>query len=187
MAEQANGNRKLHIAMFPWLAFGHMIPFYELAKLIAQKGHKVSFISTPRNIKRLPKLPSNLQPFVEFIELPLPNVENLPQNAESTLDVPYHIAHNNSIEEVAKPIYDFLTQQNESGFTDAFRLQEIVTRAGAIAIRSCTEVEGQSLKILESIYKKPVIPVGLLPPSPPQSNDEDKNNDKDENWSTILK
>ncbi|MED6187988.1 hypothetical protein PIB30_081720 [Stylosanthes scabra] len=255
MAEQANDNKKLHIAMFPWLAFGHMIPSYELAKLIAQKGHKISFISTPRNIKRLPKLPSNLKPFVEFIELPLPHVENLPENAESTLDVPYDIvpylkkafdglqepltkflesstphfvlydfapfwlppicsnlgipciffcifcafceylcldsilikAHSNSIEEVAKPIYGFLTQQNESGVTDALRLQEIVTGAAAIAIRSCPEVEGQSLKILESVFKKPVIPVGLLPPSPPQSNDEDNNDDKDENWSTILK
>ncbi|MED6195092.1 hypothetical protein PIB30_034832 [Stylosanthes scabra] len=213
MAEQANDNKKLHIAMFPFLAFGHMIPFYELAKLIARKGHKVSFISTPRNIKRLPKLPSNLQPFLEFIELPLPHVENLPENAESTLDVPFHIvpylkkaidglqepltkflessnphflAHSNSVEEIAKPIYDFLTQQNESGVTDAFRIKEIVTGAAAIAIRSCTEVEGQSLKLLESVCKKPVIPVGLLPPSPPQSNDDD-NNGKDENWPTILK
>ncbi|RYR16372.1 hypothetical protein Ahy_B04g073381 [Arachis hypogaea] len=255
MPEQAINNKKLHIAVFPWLAFGHIIPFYELAKLIAQKGHKVSFISTPRNIKRLPKLPSNLQPLVEFIELPLPHVENLPQNAESTLDVPHHIvpylkkafdglqgpltkflesstphwllydfapfwllpicsnlgisciyfcifcafveyfcldsilirAHSNSIEEIAKPVYDFLSQQNESGVTDAFRLQEIVVGAAAVAIRSCTEVEGESLKNLERVCKKPIIPVGLLPPLP-QSNDEDNNNDdKDENWPKILK
>ncbi|CAK9172431.1 unnamed protein product, partial [Ilex paraguariensis] len=45
---------KLHVVMFPWLAFGHMISFLDLFKFIAQKGHKVSFISTPRNIKRLP-------------------------------------------------------------------------------------------------------------------------------------
>ncbi|KAK6775060.1 hypothetical protein RDI58_026061 [Solanum bulbocastanum] len=43
-------NKKLHFAVFPWLAFGHIIPYLELSKFIAQKGHKISFISTPRNI-----------------------------------------------------------------------------------------------------------------------------------------
>lgn len=61
---------KLHIALFPWPAFGHIGPFFELAKLIAQKGHKISFISTPRNIHRLPKVLENLQPLVDLIELP---------------------------------------------------------------------------------------------------------------------
>ncbi|THF98345.1 hypothetical protein TEA_022583 [Camellia sinensis var. sinensis] len=62
----AGRDRKLHIVMFPWLAFGHMIPYLELAKFIAQKGHKISFVSTPRNIQRLPKLPPNLSPFIHF-------------------------------------------------------------------------------------------------------------------------
>lgn len=81
---------KLHTVVFPWLAFGHIGPFFELAKLIAQKGHKISFISTPRNIKRLPKLPTNLQPLVELIELPLPQVDKLPEHAEATVDIPHH-------------------------------------------------------------------------------------------------
>ncbi|XP_062143773.1 putative UDP-rhamnose:rhamnosyltransferase 1 [Alnus glutinosa] len=83
--------QKLHIAMFPWLAFGHMIPFLELGKLIARKGHRISFISTPRNIERLPKIPPDLAPSITFVKLPLPHVENLPENAEATMDVPYHI------------------------------------------------------------------------------------------------
>ncbi|CAK9150917.1 unnamed protein product [Ilex paraguariensis] len=80
---------KLHIVMFPWLAFGHMIPYLELAKLIAQKGHKISLVSTPRNIDRLPKLPPNLTPSIDFVKLPLPHVGNLPENAEATIDVPF--------------------------------------------------------------------------------------------------
>ncbi|KAJ6432442.1 hypothetical protein OIU84_019641 [Salix udensis] len=80
---------ELHIAMFPWLAFGHMIPFLELAKLIAQRGHKISFISTPRNIHRLPPLPPNLTPRINLVSLPLPHVENLPDNAEATADLPH--------------------------------------------------------------------------------------------------
>lgn len=83
------GNSKLHIAMFPWLAFGHMIPYLELAKLIAQKGHKISFISTPRNTDRLPKLHPSISSLITFVKLSLPQVENLPKDAEATTDVPY--------------------------------------------------------------------------------------------------
>ncbi|CAJ1940289.1 unnamed protein product [Sphenostylis stenocarpa] len=86
---ESKKEEKLHIVMFPWLAFGHMIPNLELAKLIAGKGHHVSFVSTPRNIQRLPKLSQNLVPLIKFVNLPLPTVQNLPQNAEATTDVPY--------------------------------------------------------------------------------------------------
>ncbi|KAK7346066.1 hypothetical protein VNO80_20579 [Phaseolus coccineus] len=79
----------LHIVMLPWLAFGHMIPNLELAKLIAEKGQRVSFVSTPRNIERLPKVSQNLATLINFVKLPLPKVQNLPQNAEATTDVPY--------------------------------------------------------------------------------------------------
>ncbi|KAJ0040248.1 hypothetical protein Pint_27711 [Pistacia integerrima] len=82
-------NTKLRIAMFPWLAFGHMIPWLQLAKLIAQKGHEIIFISTSRNIDRLPKLSPNLASFIHFVKLPLPQVENLPENAEATMDLHY--------------------------------------------------------------------------------------------------
>ncbi|NP_001311592.1 UDP-glycosyltransferase 91A1-like [Capsicum annuum] len=85
----AENGKKLHIAVFPWLAFGHMIPYLELSKLIARKGHTVSFISTPRNIDRLPKLPPNLSQFLKFVKLPMPHVEKLPENAEATIDVPF--------------------------------------------------------------------------------------------------
>ncbi|KAK6923848.1 UDP-glucuronosyl/UDP-glucosyltransferase [Dillenia turbinata] len=79
---------RLHIVMIPWLAFGHMIPYLELAKLIAQKGHKISFLSTTRNINRLPKIPPTLALNLELIKLPLPHIDGLPDDAESTLDIP---------------------------------------------------------------------------------------------------
>lgn len=102
--------KKLQIAVFPWLAFGHMIPFLEVAKLIAQKGHHVYFISTPRNIDRLPKLPSHLLPFITFVKLPFPADQNLPENAEATSDIPLDKmpylkkAH----DELQQPLSDFL-------------------------------------------------------------------------------
>ncbi|KAM6563980.1 hypothetical protein CsatB_023978 [Cannabis sativa] len=89
MAKDQVDSYKLHIAMFPWLAFGHILPYLELAKLFAQKGHQISFISTPRNIQRLPKLPPDLSPFINLINLPLPSssVLNLPNDAEATSDM----------------------------------------------------------------------------------------------------
>ncbi|KAL8246738.1 hypothetical protein R6Q59_007954 [Mikania micrantha] len=78
--------KQLHVAMFPWLAFGHILPFLELSKFITQKGHKVSFLSTTRNIQRLPAA-THLSPLINLVELTLPRVQGLPQNAESTMDV----------------------------------------------------------------------------------------------------
>ncbi|XP_059307392.1 putative UDP-rhamnose:rhamnosyltransferase 1 [Lycium ferocissimum] len=87
MANGDESNNKLHIVMFPWLAFGHIIPFLELSKFIAQKGHKISFISTPRNIDRLPKIPSEFSNSITFVKIPLPKVDGLPENAEATMDI----------------------------------------------------------------------------------------------------
>ncbi|KAL2504487.1 UDP-glycosyltransferase 91A1 [Abeliophyllum distichum] len=78
---------KLHVVMFPWLAFGHIIPFFELSKFIAQKGHKISFVSTPRIIDRLPKIPSHLASLITLVKIPLPKVEGLPESAEATIDI----------------------------------------------------------------------------------------------------
>ncbi|KAK7386711.1 hypothetical protein VNO78_27046 [Psophocarpus tetragonolobus] len=102
--------KKLHIVMFPWLAFGHLIPNLELAKLIAKKGHQVSFVSTPRNIDRLPKLPSNLVSFLSFVKLPLPKVDNLPENAEATTDVPYDVVQylKKAYDALEEPLTSFL-------------------------------------------------------------------------------
>ncbi|WVZ17411.1 hypothetical protein V8G54_010393 [Vigna mungo] len=213
MAEQ---REKLHIVVFPWLAFGHIAPFFELAKLIAQK-----------NIHRLPKVPENLQPLVDLIELPLPRVDKLPENAEATMDIPHHLipylklAFDGLQQPLAKfldfapywlppissklgisniffctfgasAIYFFLLKDtdfpeehyetNESGVSDLFRVLETCNGAQVTAIRTCTDIEGEPLKLFESIYSKPVITTGLLPPSLQFS---EANNDG--NWDSILK
>ncbi|CAI9097703.1 OLC1v1034175C3 [Oldenlandia corymbosa var. corymbosa] len=84
----ADQYRKLHIVVFPWLAFGHMLPALNFSFLIARKGHKISFLSTSRNIDRLPKLPPDLEKFVTFVEFSLPRNQNLPENAEAASDIP---------------------------------------------------------------------------------------------------
>ncbi|KAI5669744.1 hypothetical protein M9H77_19597 [Catharanthus roseus] len=80
--------KKLHIAMFPWLAFGHIIPFLDLSKFLASKGHKITFISTPRNIDRLPKISPEFASSITLLKLPLPKIDDgLPPNAEATMDI----------------------------------------------------------------------------------------------------
>lgn len=69
------------------MAFGHMIPFLELSKNLAAKGIRISFISTQRNVQRLPSIPSNLADNIKFVELPLPSVAGLPENCEATVDL----------------------------------------------------------------------------------------------------
>lgn len=83
-----DGNR-LQVVMFPWLATGHLIPFLQLSKLLAEKGHKIYFVSTPRNLNRLPKIPKQLSSEIILVSLPFPHVPNLPSRAESSTDVPY--------------------------------------------------------------------------------------------------
>ncbi|KAJ4714568.1 UDP-glycosyltransferase [Melia azedarach] len=245
-------NSKLQIAMFPWLAFGHMIPWLELAKLIAQKGHKIFFISAPRNLDRLPKLPPNLASSIHFVKLPLPRVHNLPENAEATVDLSYDevwylkqasdclqqpmkqlllslapdwllfdfTAHwlpsisrqlgipncffsiftaatlgylgpssvlINGSDDLktpegyarvpnwvpfrttvayrlfeAKKIFHLLTG-DESNLSHVYRFGESLKGCDIIAVRSCMEFEPEWLKLVEQLHQKPVFPVGQLP------------------------
>jgi hypothetical protein len=86
--DEAAASTELNMVLFPWLAFGHMIPYLELAKRLAARGHAVTFLSTPRNVARLPPMPADLSPHVRLVALPAPVVDGLPEGAESTADVP---------------------------------------------------------------------------------------------------
>ncbi|KAK6138010.1 hypothetical protein DH2020_028237 [Rehmannia glutinosa] len=86
MEEQSS--KVLHIVMFPWLAIGHLRPFFRLSEHLARKGHRISFISTPRNLQRAVKVPQHLSHLITLVAFPLPDVEHLPPHAESSMDVP---------------------------------------------------------------------------------------------------
>jgi len=64
-----------------------MLPYLELAERLASRGHRVSYVSTPRNLARLPPLRRHAGS-IDLVPLPLPRVEGLPAGAESTNDVP---------------------------------------------------------------------------------------------------
>ncbi|XP_060190244.1 putative UDP-rhamnose:rhamnosyltransferase 1 [Lycium barbarum] len=252
----------VHVAMLPWLAFGHMQPCFQFSIALAKEGVNVSFISTPKNIKRLPKIPPNLAPLVNLVEFPLPKLDDrslLPDDAEATVDIPHEKVGYLKVayDLLQEPIKRFITHKRPdwiivdinsnwvveigrdldiplisfSVFTAALRvfigpqkpqagpvlaqdesvpvlellttpppwvdfpsmvayrkyeavqvitmlhLRENATRETLVghdptidhayrivAIRTCTEVEGDYLETHKRIYGKPAIPIGLLPP-----------------------
>ncbi|KAB8111924.1 hypothetical protein EE612_049787 [Oryza sativa] len=85
---KSSSSGPLHLVIFPWLAFGHLLPYLELAERVASRGHRVSFVSTPRNIARLPPVRPAATARVDLVALPLPRVDGLPDGAECTNDVP---------------------------------------------------------------------------------------------------
>ncbi|KAF9603461.1 hypothetical protein IFM89_036264 [Coptis chinensis] len=263
-----------HVVLIPWLAIGHLIPFLELSKCLAQKGFYISFVSTPRNIESLPKIPSYLLSLINLVKLPLPRVDNLPEYAESTADLSVDKVHylkkafdglqaplanflENSVpiswivydfaaywlppianklgvpcaffclmnaasiawtgppsmlmgitEDPRKTLEDLLgvpkwitlpsnivfrlyevlrlingNKVNVSGVSEGYRFGAAVQGCDAVFIRSCTEFEPDYLRLVEEeIYKKPVIPVGLLPPSV-----NEKSGDNVDKWEEISK
>ena len=84
----ARSSSPLHVVVFPWLAFCHIIPYMELSEQLARRGHAVTFVSAPRNLARLRPVPEGLRPRIRLLPLLLPSVDGLPDGAESTADVP---------------------------------------------------------------------------------------------------
>ena len=85
-------SRELHIAMFPWFAFGHMIPFLHLSNELAERGHKITFF-LPR--KAQPKLQHlNSHPhLITFHPLNVPHVDGLPPGTETASDIGRSLTH----------------------------------------------------------------------------------------------
>ncbi|KAJ4832411.1 hypothetical protein Tsubulata_031416, partial [Turnera subulata] len=105
------------VAMLPWCAFGHMIPFFQLSLALARTGVKVSFIASPRNIQRLPKIPEDLTKLVGFVVFSLPNLEDkqlLPEGAEASVDIPAEKIQYLKVayDLLQQPLKQFVAQQN---------------------------------------------------------------------------
>ncbi|KAL6314540.1 hypothetical protein AAG906_026879 [Vitis piasezkii] len=78
---------KLHIAMFPWFAFGHMIPYLNLSNELAGRGHKITFILPRKAQSKLQHL--NFHPaLITFHPLIVPHVDGLPPGTETASDIP---------------------------------------------------------------------------------------------------
>ncbi|KAA8516080.1 hypothetical protein F0562_019259 [Nyssa sinensis] len=222
--------KDIHVVMLPWSAFGHLIPFLQLSIALAKAGVHVSFVSTPKNIQRLPKVPPDVSALINLVALPLPAVDRnlLPEDAEATVDIPFEkiqylklaydllqqpfkqfiadqspdwivvdfsphwaveIAQQYGISLINFSVFsaaataflgppEYLTGDNQKRIrsspkriTDAQRLAKLLHASQAVAVRSCKEFEEEYLNLVPKIMRKPVIPVGLLPPEKPEERE----------------
>ncbi|XP_047089000.1 UDP-glycosyltransferase 91C1-like [Lolium rigidum] len=254
-ARSSSSPSPLRIVISPWLAFGHLLPYLELAERLALRGHSVSYVSTPRNIARLPPLRPATAPRVDLVALPLPRVQGLPDGAESSHDVPDEMRelHLKAFDGLAAPFAEFLAaacadeatrphwivadafhhwaaasaldhkvpfalllptaaflatvprpppehadsavasvfeqaaaaahavpryereetatfltsnRAASSGMSNLQRCLLTQERCTLTAMRSCVEWEPESFPLVATLLGKPVVPLGLLPPSP---------------------
>ncbi|KAL9242311.1 hypothetical protein vseg_016326 [Gypsophila vaccaria] len=88
MEEELMLGKTMHVAMYPWFAFGHITPFLRLANKLAKKGHKVSFFIPPKALNKL--VSQNHYPhLITFIPIIPPAVDGLPEGAQTTADFPF--------------------------------------------------------------------------------------------------
>ncbi|KAF7061768.1 hypothetical protein CFC21_068434 [Triticum aestivum] len=108
--DAGSSSSPLHIMVVPWLAFGHLLPYLELSERLPERGHRVSYVSTSRNLARLPTLRPTAVPRVDFVMLPLPSVDGLTDGAESTNDVPddKRGLHFKAFDGLATPFAEFM-------------------------------------------------------------------------------
>ncbi|CAA3020998.1 beta-D-glucosyl crocetin beta-1,6-glucosyltransferase-like [Olea europaea subsp. europaea] len=80
----------IRILMFPWLAHGHIFPYFELAKKLSQKNFQIYFCSTSINLTSISKsIENNSCDFsVQLVELHLPSWPELPPHYHTTKNVP---------------------------------------------------------------------------------------------------
>ncbi|KAF7006413.1 hypothetical protein CFC21_021462 [Triticum aestivum] len=78
----------MHVMMFPFLAFGHISPFVQLArKLVAAGGVRVTLLSAAANVPRVEAMLGPAAGAVAVAPLRLQRVPGLPEGAESTAEV----------------------------------------------------------------------------------------------------
>ncbi|CAD6258331.1 unnamed protein product [Miscanthus lutarioriparius] len=101
MAAGGRGNRNagggsnatpVHVLMLPWLAFGHIVPFAQLARrLLASSSSsvRVTFLTAAGNVPRVEAMLSSASSAggVVVVPLKLPRVPGLPEGAASTANL----------------------------------------------------------------------------------------------------
>nr|GME11710.1 anthocyanidin 3-O-glucoside 2'''-O-xylosyltransferase-like [Ipomoea batatas]GME20246.1 anthocyanidin 3-O-glucoside 2'''-O-xylosyltransferase-like [Ipomoea batatas] len=124
---------KLHIAMFPWLAFGHFIPFLQLANDLAKRGHRISLLLPTNALLKLKHM--NLHPqLITFCALNLPPGAETTADTNNNLDGSLEVAFDGLRDEV-KAILVEMEKPNLVFYDLAYWIPELVLEMGCKTVR----------------------------------------------------
>ncbi|KAL5539466.1 hypothetical protein UlMin_043144 [Ulmus minor] len=85
-------SRNFKLLMFPWFAHGHISPYLELSKKLAERNFHIYFCSTPVMLASIkPKLSEKYSQSIELVEFPLPKFPELPSHYHTTNGLPPHL------------------------------------------------------------------------------------------------
>uniref|UniRef100_M1C594 UDP-glucose:glucosyltransferase n=1 Tax=Solanum tuberosum TaxID=4113 RepID=M1C594_SOLTU len=83
---------KLRVLMFPYLAYGHITPFFEVAKKLSDRGFSIDLCSTPINLSYIKKkIPHKYSCSIQLLEFHLPDMSELPPHYHTTNGLPLHL------------------------------------------------------------------------------------------------
>ncbi|GAB4825623.1 hypothetical protein Ancab_008497 [Ancistrocladus abbreviatus] len=234
----AEGNKKLKIVLFPWLAFGHIIPFFHFSEYLAQKEPTIDAEATVDiPFDRLPSLAKAsdglLEPMEEFLRTTSPdwilydlschwlppiavklgikqvlfsviNASNFcfifgPSDATSSrssvdsiwmkpedLTVPpkWMTFPTNVAFRLHEAKRIFLAEASAC-VPASFRLASVLQGCDVIALRTCIELEASYIKLFQEFQAKPVFPLGLMPYT--VNDNEDDDGDNNSTWQEIRR
>ncbi|XP_062178355.1 UDP-glycosyltransferase 73C6-like [Phragmites australis] len=87
VADDRNASERTHFVLVPMMAQGHTIPMTDMARLLAEHGAQVSFITTPMNASRMAGFINHAVTTglaIQFVELHFPAIEfGLPDGCEN--------------------------------------------------------------------------------------------------------
>ncbi|KAI5005493.1 hypothetical protein ZWY2020_032736 [Hordeum vulgare] len=116
-----SGSARAHFVLVPMMAQGHTIPMTDMARLLAEHGAQVSFITTPVNAARLEGFAADVKAAglaVQLVELHFPAAEfGLPDGCENLDMIQSKNLFLNFVEACAalqEPLMAYLRQQQRS-------------------------------------------------------------------------
>ncbi|KAL0359490.1 UNVERIFIED_CONTAM: Beta-D-glucosyl crocetin beta-1,6-glucosyltransferase [Sesamum angustifolium] len=78
--------------MFPWLGYGHITPYLELAKKLTSRGFNIYLCSTPATLCCIDKkITGKLSQSIKLVPLFLPPLPGLPPELHTTNGLPPHL------------------------------------------------------------------------------------------------
>ncbi|KAI6669274.1 hypothetical protein NL676_004159 [Syzygium grande] len=86
----ATTRRTIRVLMLPWLAYGHIGPFLELAKKLSKRNFHILLCSSPVNHSSI-EIPHEYCSTIEPVELHVPSLAGLPPQYHTTRGLPPHL------------------------------------------------------------------------------------------------